>query len=37
MAITINEDKGKTYSIAERQEAKKVPEKTNGKSKGRKV
>ena len=37
MAITINEDNSKTYSIAERQEAKKQPEKKNGKGKGRKV
>ena len=37
MATTYNEDNSKTYSIAERQEAKKVPEKKNGKGKGRKI
>jgi len=37
MAETTSEDGTKTYSIAERQEAKKQPEKKNGKGKGRKV
>jgi len=37
MSTTYNEDGSKTYSIAERQEAKKQPEKKNGKGKGRKV
>ncbi len=37
MAETHNEDGSKTYSIAQRQEAKKQPEKKNGKGKGRKV
>ena len=37
MAETTSEDGTKTYSIAERQEAKKQPEKKNGRGKGRKV
>ena len=37
MAITVNEDKSKTYSIGQRQVAKLEPEKKNGKSKGSKV
>ena len=35
MSITINEDDSKTYSIGQRQVAKKYPEKKNVKSKGK--
>ena len=37
MSTTYNEDGSKTYSIGQRQVAKKYPEKKNAKGKGRKV